>query len=304
MTRHPSLWIVLAASFPAAAFALAPDAGSVLTAERLEGTTRIEVPVGRFADGGVPTQAAAGDVTQRAWRLEGDGRTPYELLEPMLADLAAQGFETLYECRDVDCGGFDFRFAADLLPEPAMHVDLGDFHYLAARRAGADGDAETVSIFTSRSARAGFIHVTEVAPATVEEPAAPTLSSRGTPDRLVSELLAQGRVTLDDVAFGTGAADLDPTIFASIRGLAEWLAADPARRLTLVGHTDSQGDTARNVALSEARAGAVRDRLVDRWGVDAGQLSVVGLGPAEPRAPNDTPEGRRLNRRVEAVLQE
>ena len=69
-------------------------------------------------------------------------------------------------------------------------------------------------------------------------------------------------------------------------------------KLRIVGHTDSDGDTAANQQLSEARAGAVRDALVSVYGIDAARLSVEGKGEADPVSDNNTPEGKARNRRV------
>ena len=71
---------------------------------------------------------------------------------------------------------------------------------------------------------------------------------------------------------------------------------------TIEGHTDSRGDAAYNQALSEKRAKAAADRLVER-GVDADRISSVGYGEAKPIADNDTAEGRQANRRITAVLE-
>jgi OOP family OmpA-OmpF porin len=71
-----------------------------------------------------------------------------------------------------------------------------------------------------------------------------------------------------------------------------------------VGHTDSRGGAESNVALSEARAQAVRDHLVERLGADPAQVETAGIGFLAPRATNATGEGREANRRVEVVLLE
>jgi OOP family OmpA-OmpF porin len=71
---------------------------------------------------------------------------------------------------------------------------------------------------------------------------------------------------------------------------------------TIEGHTDSRGDAAYNQALSEQRAKAAADRLIER-GVDAGRISSVGYGESKPIADNDTVEGRQDNRRIVAVLE-
>lgn len=270
------------------------------------GHARIEVPVGRFADSQVPRVAAEGAVQHTAVRLSGDARTPLQLVAPLREQLEEAGFVTLFECIDRACGGFDFRYAVDLLPEPAMHVDLGDFHWLTASRTRTEGPAEVVTLMVSRSRTSGFVHVTHVDPdppaATAPAEDSVTLSSRNAPDPLLDDLLNQGRATLEDLSFATGVADLGDHGFSSLESLANWLSDTPGARVSLVGHSDSRGALDRNIALSEARAAAVRDRLISGFGIDPERLSVKGLGPAEPRATNDTEDGRRLNRRVEVVV--
>lgn len=77
----------------------------------------------------------------------------------------------------------------------------------------------------------------------------------------------------------------------------------PRLQLLLAGHSDADGAVAGNQRLSEARAEAVRQHLVDR-GVDGRRMVTVGFGSSRPVAPNDNEEGRRRNRRVEIQLHE
>ena len=70
--------------------------------------------------------------------------------------------------------------------------------------------------------------------------------------------------------------------------------------LRIEGHTDNTGDDASNKTLSQSRAEAVRDYLVEQ-GIDASRLEAVGLGEEQPVADNNTEEGRAQNRRVELV---
>jgi len=70
--------------------------------------------------------------------------------------------------------------------------------------------------------------------------------------------------------------------------------------VTVEGHTDSMGDDAYNMRLSEQRAGSVRDFLVENYAqFTAGQFTVRGFGETRPVADNSTEEGRGQNRRVE-----
>lgn len=77
--------------------------------------------------------------------------------------------------------------------------------------------------------------------------------------------------------------------------------SDPNLKVRVLGHTDSQGATAYNQALSEKRAQQVADMLIKR-GVDPARISTVGYGETQPIAPNNTPAGRAQNRRVEIRL--
>ncbi len=68
------------------------------------------------------------------------------------------------------------------------------------------------------------------------------------------------------------------------------------------GHTDSIGDPKYNLWLSQRRAEAVRQLLIDQYGVKSSQVTAVGRGEESPIANNRTADGRRLNRRVELIM--
>jgi outer membrane protein OmpA-like peptidoglycan-associated protein len=108
-------------------------------------------------------------------------------------------------------------------------------------------------------------------------------------------------VTLGDMLFGSGQARVLAPGATNVSGLAEFMRRNPTRRASIEGYTDSQGGDDANQALSDRRAGAVRDMLVG-MGIAGDRLSTVGHGEASPVASNDTNEGRRSNRRVEIVF--
>mgnify|MGYP003630237994 FL=1 len=130
-------------------------------------------------------------------------------------------------------------------------------------------------------------------------------------DALRRELLAlqavktdRGMVmTLGDVLFSTGKADLQPGALSTVRRLADFLAEYPEKTVLIEGFTDSTGSAEFNQGLSERRALAVRSALVDA-GVSPQRISTEGYGMARPVADNSTPEGRQRNRRVEIVIQD
>jgi len=76
----------------------------------------------------------------------------------------------------------------------------------------------------------------------------------------------------------------------------------PEMRIALVGHTDAVGALDTNIELSRARAQAVRDLLIETYGVEGDRMEAHGIGFLSPRAPNDSERSRDLNRRVEAVV--
>ena len=115
----------------------------------------------------------------------------------------------------------------------------------------------------------------------------------------------QGRdgatLVIDDVLFETGSARLRPGAAARFRPLASYLRATPGVRVRVDGHTDSVGDDAANLRLSEARAAAVT-AAIETMGVRPGRIRPRGNGESQPAATNATAAGRRLNRRVEVTL--
>lgn len=108
-------------------------------------------------------------------------------------------------------------------------------------------------------------------------------------------------LTLGDVLFDTGRAQLKSGAFSTVDRLAAFLRDNPERTVTIEGYTDSVGSDSYNEALSQRRADAVRTALVER-GIAATRVTTKGLGEAQPVASNQTAEGRQRNRRVEVVI--
>lgn len=102
----------------------------------------------------------------------------------------------------------------------------------------------------------------------------------------------------DPVLFETGAASLDEQYRPLIDLAVDLLEAEPSSTLRITGHTDDVGPEDKNLALSERRANAVAQLVVDH-GIDRERLTVEGRGETEPIDTNETPEGRAVNRRVE-----
>ena len=121
---------------------------------------------------------------------------------------------------------------------------------------------------------------------------------------VIEPVLAE-KVTIDlEVLFETDKALVQPEYYQKVEKVADFMRKYPNTVATIEGHTDSRASDAYNKALSQRRVDAVKNVLVSHFGVDPERLSAIGYGESQPRASNDTAEGRQLNRRVVAVVEE
>ncbi|MEX3984939.1 OmpA family protein [Paraburkholderia sp. EG287A] len=100
------------------------------------------------------------------------------------------------------------------------------------------------------------------------------------------------------IEFETGSATLTPQGRAILDQMAAVLVKMNTRTVAIIGHTDNAGNRTSNIALSQARADAVKGYLVGK-GISPQQMTATGVGPDQPIASNDTSDGRARNRRIE-----
>lgn len=294
------------------ALSLTLDIPAAILAEetRSENPGSYALPTAAFDGTTVPSLTFEGALDQRSLRLDAQGATTLSILAPLRDQVVAEGYDVLFECEARTCGGFDFRFHTDVMPEPDMHVDLGDFRFLSARKG-----SEAVSILVSRSAGAGYVQITRIdeapAPAQpvesvvdLDRTATPQAVDAATPaaSGIAEGLDAQGSAVLDDLVFASGSASLAEGDYPSLAAISAWLEANPEGTIALVGHTDASGSLAANIALSERRAEAVAEVLVQAYDADPARVDAHGVGYLSPRATNQTEEGRQKNRRVEVIV--
>ncbi len=123
-------------------------------------------------------------------------------------------------------------------------------------------------------------------------------------DQLKAKPTPRGLVlTLGDVLFETGKAQLSPGSARKLDQLAQFLTDHPERRVQIDGFTDSVGTDSYNQDLSQRRADAVKSALITR-GIDPSRIGSQGYGKEFPVAGNVDSGGRQLNRRVEVVIGE
>jgi outer membrane protein OmpA-like peptidoglycan-associated protein len=108
-------------------------------------------------------------------------------------------------------------------------------------------------------------------------------------------------VSMPDVLFDTGSANLKPTARERLAKVAGILLAYPDMRIEVDGYTDSTGNPMSNEQLSQERAASVQSYMTQQ-GVSAAAISIHGFGEANPVASNESMEGRQQNRRVELVV--
>lgn len=104
-----------------------------------------------------------------------------------------------------------------------------------------------------------------------------------------------------NIEFATNSDRLDATSGALLDRIAVQAKACQNTRVLIAGHSDNTGNAAYNIDLSQRRAEAVRQALIDR-NIDAGRLQARGFGAMHPRTSNDSPSGRAANRRIEFTL--
>ena len=110
------------------------------------------------------------------------------------------------------------------------------------------------------------------------------------------------KVVLSGIKFKTNRADIIPSSYAILDEAAKLLKDNPTIKVEIGGHTDSRGSDAKNQRLSEARAVAVRNYLINMQGISGDRLTAKGYGESLPIASNKTVKGRAENRRIEFVV--
>ncbi|MFT4831457.1 MAG: OOP family OmpA-OmpF porin [Psychroserpens sp.] len=115
------------------------------------------------------------------------------------------------------------------------------------------------------------------------------------------QLISVGKVSTNGILFDTGSDLIQPQSLGIIRQISQVLLQEGAMKLNIIGHTDADGDAGANLQLSKDRAQAVKNALVQVYGIDASRLTTEGMGEADPVADNSTSEGKAQNRRVEFI---
>lgn len=122
----------------------------------------------------------------------------------------------------------------------------------------------------------------------------------GAPDTR-SKLITDGKFTTTGILFDSNSDKIKAESYGILKQIATVLQENPDVKVRIIGHTDSDGDDAKNLDLSKRRAAAVKANLNSEFSIESSRLQTDGKGETQPVAPNTTPEGKANNRRVEFI---
>lgn len=115
------------------------------------------------------------------------------------------------------------------------------------------------------------------------------------------KLLSEGKISTNGILFDSGSANIKPQSLGIVLQVSQVLLQDENMKLTIVGHTDADGNSDANMTLSKQRAESVKNALVNLYNISPDRLQTDGKGASTPVADNTTPGGKAQNRRVEFI---
>ncbi len=116
-----------------------------------------------------------------------------------------------------------------------------------------------------------------------------------------SKLLTEGKWSTTGILFDVNSDKIKPSSYGTLKEIATILSENTDIKVMIFGHTDSDGDDAKNLELSKKRADAVKTALTKEFNIDGSRLETDGMGETNPVTDNKTPESKAQNRRVEFV---
>ncbi|MEI9919873.1 MAG: OmpA family protein [Bacteroidota bacterium] len=132
-----------------------------------------------------------------------------------------------------------------------------------------------------------------------QQDVAPPAAESKTPETVHTR--SDSLIVLNEVLFEVNSYKLKKELYPKLDSIVMFLKQNPSTKIEISGHTDNTGSEAHNLKLSENRADAVAEFVVDK-GIETSRVTFNGYGSARPIAPNNTDQGRRKNRRVEILI--
>ena len=233
---------------------------------------------------------------QQVWQIKQLKKPTGTLLNQIKTQLNETNFKILFECSFKSCGGFDFRFNANIINEPDMHVDLGDYQFLTAK-GPKNNDIDFITYIISKGAIDGFVQINAFG-----ENLDQKSNLKNTKSWTQNFNDIKGSIILKGLKFKTSSSEILEASIPILSDLANYLILNNHEKIILVGHTDASGNLESNIKLSKQRAKSVRKLFITKFGVGPNQISTNGIGFLAPIASNETKLGREKNRRVEVII--
>ncbi len=259
------------------------------------------------ASGGIENNIASttileGRVTMITYRSPPE-RTTLEVFRNYENALSEEGFETIFTCKNKECGGRKFSHA--IVPKKnynRLGESYKDQRYLAAKLSNNEGEFY-VSLYVGMASVGGGVDfkraITQLHVIEVEAMQENMVIVDA--DAMAKGIGEEGRIALYGILFDHDSATIKPESKETLDQISTLLSDNPKMEIVIVGHTDNQGTLEYNLDLSKRRAEAVKAALVQDYSIDANRLSSWGVGYLSPIATNRNDAGRSKNRRVELV---
>jgi outer membrane protein OmpA-like peptidoglycan-associated protein len=245
-----------------------------------------------------------GKITRIGYSIGGDKST-LEVERNYVEALQKGGFQTLFRCAKEQCGS-DFQSfvinSGKVAPSGTVAASFGGSHRsILAKLARPTGDAYVFLHIMDDSAsnHRTLVYEEMVEMVPMQSGQVQVLDASA----LQKGLTSNGKVALYGIYFDTDQAQIKPESKAQLDAMAKLLNTNPSLKVFIVGHTDSQGQFAHNLELSQKRAEAVVQVLIGTYHVAPARVTAKGIASLSPLASNSEDAGRAQNRRVEIVQQ-
>lgn len=229
-----------------------------------------------------------------------EGVTATQVFRTYQTQLAKAGFKVIFACRTGECGDMPMHFVREYVEGSSTQIGnamVGKKGSYLVASGTHENKPYIVSVVVGDDKRENAaryaINVVQVDELDTDKVDIATVTDR---------LQAEGRYAFYGILFETNSATIQDGSAEAFETISGYLNTNPASNVLIVGHTDNTGDFQYNVDLSLKRAEAVVAKLMQDYGIKAGQVTPVGVGMAAPVASNANEDGRALNRRVELVL--
>jgi len=272
--------------------------GAALRSRQTLDYEAVSFPVGLKFVGGeasIITQKSKGDVYKHFYRIQ--HVSSLKIAENYRSALKALSFDMLFECGLDECG--DQKISAQLGGLISTENNVYNYYrkpyFMVAKGKGPRGDVYVV-LYVAR-----YEDETAVQQFVLEvEPLDDSLITVDA-ESLRRQLDTEGKAQIYGIYFDVDSATMTAESTPALEQIAKLLSTHADLLLYVVGHTDDTGDLENNLSLSQARASAVKAKLVNEYRIAEKRLLSAGVGPYSPEANNTSSLGKKRNRRVELV---